>query len=52
MVLLYGWSVTGVRVAYKKMVIAQDTGSAIVGKVVRADYFAGWVKMLENTQTE
>jgi membrane-bound lytic murein transglycosylase A len=32
---------SGAQVALKKLVIAQDTGSAITG-AVRADYFAGW----------
>jgi membrane-bound lytic murein transglycosylase A len=32
---------TGAAVNLKKLVLAQDTGSAIVG-AVRADYFAGW----------
>ena len=31
----------GVGVRFRKLVFAQDTGSAIVG-AVRADYFAGW----------
>ena len=36
------WMVSsGAQVALKKLVLAQDTGSAITG-AVRADYFAGW----------
>ena len=36
------WLVTaGPQAAFQKLVIAQDTGSAITG-AVRADYFAGW----------
>lgn len=33
----------GMEVEYKRLVLAQDTGSAIVG-AVRADYFMGWGK--------
>ena len=33
----------GIEVEYKRLVMAQDTGSAIVG-AVRADYFMGWGK--------
>ncbi len=33
----------GMEVEYKRLVMAQDTGSAIVG-AVRADYFMGWGK--------
>ncbi len=33
----------GIEVEYKRLVLAQDTGSAIVG-AVRADYFMGWGK--------
>ncbi len=33
----------GMEVEYKRLVVAQDTGSAIVG-AVRADYFMGWGK--------
>lgn len=32
---------TGPQVSMQRLVMAQDTGSAIVG-AVRADYFAGW----------
>jgi membrane-bound lytic murein transglycosylase A len=32
---------SGAQVNLQKLVLAQDTGSAIVG-AVRADYFAGW----------
>ena len=32
---------SGVNVNLQKLVLAQDTGSAITG-AVRADYFAGW----------
>jgi membrane-bound lytic murein transglycosylase A len=36
------WLVSsGVHVNLQKLVLAQDTGSAITG-AVRADYFAGW----------
>lgn len=33
----------GIEVEYQRLVLAQDTGSAIVG-AVRADYFMGWGK--------
>jgi membrane-bound lytic murein transglycosylase A len=36
------WLVSsGAQVSLQKLVLAQDTGSAITG-AVRADYFAGW----------
>jgi membrane-bound lytic murein transglycosylase A len=36
------WLVSsGAQIQLQKLVIAQDTGSAITG-AVRADYFAGW----------